>query len=128
MKREDTYNKYIDDFLAGKSEQERVDFLEKDFTRRYSAVMAWKRRQEIKQAAEMSGVDDILLLLTRARMAVENAKSLSDEDLSKIDDAIDTLSVSVGRCREAMTQREIEALERQQQEIQKRLDRLKGRV
>ena len=126
MKKEETIQKYVDDFLAGKSEQERIEFLEKDLSRRYSAIMAWKRRREIKEATKLSGVDDILLILSQAKRAIENAKSLCDSDLSKIQDASDAVSEAITRYRQLKTQKEIEILEKQQQEIQKRLNALKG--
>ncbi len=128
MKKEETIEKYLDDFLAGKSDQERIEFLEKDLSRRYAAIMAWKRRREIKEATKLSGVDDILLLLGQAKRAIENAKTLTDTDLCKIDDAKDAISITIDKYRQIKTQKEIEILEKQQLEIQERLNRLKGKV
>ena len=47
MKKTDTIALYLEEYLNGKSDEDRQRFYEKPVEKQYSTIMAWKRRREI---------------------------------------------------------------------------------
>lgn len=126
MKKEETLRRYVDDFLAERSAEERAEFEKKDIERQYSAVMAWKRRRDLKQAAQESGAEAILTNLGKVRLAIESSKSLTNTDIEKIRIQLNQMTAALVACEKRLIDEEIAELSRQQEEISRRLAKLRG--
>ncbi len=128
MKKEDTIRKYIDDFLAEKSEEEREAFMQKDVARQYSAIMSWKRRMDIKRAGEISGTETILGMLLQLRRAVEIGKDMTEEDCIKIISAAEGIKVAAEQVRVRLDEKELAELQRKHEEIERRIRELQEKA
>lgn len=50
--REDTIRQYAEEYLAGRSDEQRQEFFSKPIARQYSNIMAWRRRNDKRQAVQ----------------------------------------------------------------------------
>lgn len=128
MKKEDTINKYIVEFLAEKSEEEREAFVQKDVARQYSAIMSWKRRMDIKRAEEISGAETILGMLAQLRRAVEIGKDMTEEDCIKIISAAEGIKSAAEQVRIRLDEKELAELKRKHEEIERRIRQLQEKA
>lgn len=92
-----------DEYLKGRSEEERRLFDEKDVDKQYGAIMAWKRRRQesskkIKETAdekEEATVSSIVAVLNKVRDDIHSLKSLTDEDRGRLYDAFNAATDQV---------------------------------
>lgn len=92
-----------DEYLKGRSEEERRLFDEKDVDKQYGAIMAWKRRRQesskkVKETAEEkeeATVASIVAVLNKVRDDIHSLKSLTDEDRGRLYDAFNAATDQV---------------------------------
>lgn len=85
MKKSETIALYIEEFLEGRSEEERQRFHEKDLAKQYSSIMAWKRRRDLASNADnLSSVTSMFETLKKIRKAIPNLEVLPQKDADKL--------------------------------------------
>lgn len=127
MKREETIRLHLEQYLEGKSEEEREAFLAKDLNRQYSAIMAWKRRAGLKKAAEGITAADLLKHIRSITRLIPLATSLTPRQVTEITEALDEAREMIGNYERDRARRELQELERQQKDLQSRIDMLKSK-
>ena len=128
MKKEDTIQLYIEEYLSDKSDEQKTEFRNRDIARQYSTIMAWKRRRSLKVLEQQSDASSILAALRQVRMSIEASKDMSETDMNKIKEAVTQISESIASCELRRDLREIEELQRRQDEINRRLETLRGKT
>lgn len=127
MKKEDTIKLYAEKYLEGKSEEKRNEFFAKDVNRQYSAIMAWKRRESLKDK-EALNVNDLLRHLRSLRRLIPLIEDLTSKDIDKLTAETDEIRKLLDSYESEKARKELERLEREQQELQQRIEMLKNRV
>lgn len=127
MKKEDTVKLYAEKYLEGKSEEKRNEFFAKDVNRQYSAIMAWKRRESLKDE-EALNVNDLLKHLRSLRRLIPLIEDLTSKDIDKLTAETDEIRKLLDSYESEKARKELERLEREQQELQQRIEMLKNRV
>lgn len=127
MKKEDTIKLYAEKYLEGKSEEKRNEFFAKDVNRQYSAIMAWKRRESLKDE-EALNVNDLLRHLRSLRRLIPLIEDLTSKDIDKLTAETDEIRKLLDSYESEKARKELERLEREQQELQQRIEMLKNRV
>lgn len=126
MSKEATVEMYQEEFLAGKSDEDRARFFNKSIEKRYASIMSWRHKKRSKENKSLSAKEIIdHIKLTRSKI---NGLSvgLNAIDLDNIDRNLDDLKSFISEYRQRLVQNEIETLEKHQEEITRRLRELKG--
>lgn len=92
-----------DEYLKGKSDEERRMFDEKNIDKQYGAIMAWKRRKlesskkvkETVEEKEEATVSSIVAVLNKVRDEIHSLKTLTDEDRGRLYDAFNAATDQV---------------------------------
>lgn len=85
MKKTDTIALYIDEYLNGKSDEDRQKFYEKSVEKQYSTIMAWKRRREIANSnANPASVSAMVETFKKIKKAIGELDSLSPKDADRL--------------------------------------------
>ena len=125
LTKEEAVNKYQEEYLKDKSEEKRNEFVSKPLNTRESAIMAWKRRTELrnKKAEGLSAADVIRHASSLAAM-IETTENFTDKELEKMHAAIDAAKETLNNFHKIRNGRELRALERSRDEIQARINAL----
>ncbi len=92
MKKTDTIALYLDEYMSGKSEEDKNKFLEKPVDKQYAAIMAWKRRKEISGATGSPASPAAMLeVLKKIKKAIPELDSLSQKDSEKLRTALNEI-------------------------------------
>lgn len=127
MKKSETIEKLAEAYLADKNEEQRRAFWEKDENRRYSAIMAWKRRNELKEAGA-ANIPDIIRTIRSAVKEIGRLESLPEREAEKLLDEIDALRRNVTDFDSIRALREIRELEEQKARLEKRMQELRAKA
>ncbi|MBD5221517.1 MAG: hypothetical protein HDS70_04010 [Bacteroidales bacterium] len=110
-------------YLRGKS-QEMIDrFRAKSLEHQYISLKNWESRMRKKNVKENS-MEAISLSIENLRKAFKSASNLSSEDISELHASIDSLHSDLNDAQEKIRIAMITDLERQQEEIRKKLEEL----
>ncbi|MBD5212226.1 MAG: hypothetical protein HDS74_07025 [Bacteroidales bacterium] len=110
-------------YLRGKS-QEMIDrFRAKSLEHQYISLKNWESRMRKKNVKENS-MEAISLSIENLRKAFKAASNLSSEDISELHASIDSLHSDLNDAQEKIRIAMITDLERQQEEIRKKLEEL----
>lgn len=131
MTKEETVMALREEYLAGKSDEKREEFLNKPMDKQYSTLQTWKhRKQKTASARKPQSASEkqktISDCLADARKLVNESADLSEASLAKVRAQVDGLYAAI---REELVRRresEIADLERQQREIMARLEELRN--
>lgn len=133
-KREETIQRYLSEYLEGKSDEKRREFMERSLEKQYAAIMAWKYRREEKKGSRHKNRNSRLQGLSAAEV-IKHIKSLPDliDMIENLQDAdFDVMYAGLDAAREALHNyhsnrraREIAALEMERDEIQRKIDALR---
>lgn len=126
MKKEDTIRLHLDRYLDGKSEQKRADFLAKPVAQQYAAIMAWKRRNDIREQAAITA-QDLLKHIRSLQKLIPLATDLTPKDIEKLTQETSEVMSILGDYERQRAHREIEALEREQEELRNRIESLRNK-
>lgn len=129
MAKIDTINKYINEYLNGKSEEAVARFRQKDEARQYQSIMTWRYnlRKKNKAKPQPESNPTPQTLLRNVRSAIEK----SDLTISNIDEItleLNSLLGYVADYRRKLTLQEIDRLEQQKTEIAERLTALRSEM
>lgn len=119
MRKKDTVAKYLNDFLAGRSEQYKATFLAKDIEHQYLSIYSWlRRRSEKSRRPALPGIADQILAAARR---IAKVAYLEDNEESDIRAAVAAVEKELDNARERRRQNEIEKLEKEHEMIAERL-------
>lgn len=124
-KKEETIEKYLDEFLKNRSEEQKSEFLSRSTDRQYASIMAWKHRQ-YGARKEMQDVESLIDGLRTVRKTIPLLTDMDDKDLKRLRKEIASLESAVTVYETQQREREIRELEAQQRELERRLAELRG--
>ncbi len=134
MAKIDTVNKYIGEYLSGKSPEAAERFRAKDVSRQYQSIMTWRYNQR-KRAAASAAVPAAeetpkspAEMLRAVRRDMERRRDLTEEMLDELTAELDGFAEFVRQTRHRMRLAEIETLETRREEIAERLKTLRRQV
>lgn len=125
--REETIRQYADEYLAGRSEEQRQEFFNKPIDRQYSNIMAWRRRNEKRQAPAVEAMDVAAVIKHAQALStlIDLTETLTEAEMLALREAVDAASATLDSYYRVRNTRELQALKQQQEEIQRRIDQLR---
>lgn len=124
-KKEETIEKYKEEFLGNRSEEARREFLSRSIDRQYASIMAWKHRQYSADKG-MHDVESLIDGLRVVRKSLPLVENIDEKDLKKLRKELGLVEVAIAAYEKQQRVKEIKELEQQQKELVKRLTILKG--
>ncbi len=124
--KEATVQAYLKEYLEGKSEGRRNAFLLKDIDRQYSAIMAWKRRKEMKEESKGISAQDIIKHASSLSELIDMAENFTDREAQKLHEALDAAKEHLDNFHRVRKSRELRELQKAQEELQRRIDSLRA--
>lgn len=126
-KREDTISQYAEEYLAGRTEDQRREFYERPIGRQYSNIMAWKRRQEKRnEAPEPVDVAAVLKHARALSSLIDMTTTMTEQEMQAMHAAVDAAKDTLNNYYRVRNTRELKELKRQQEELQRRIDQLRA--
>lgn len=124
--REETIRQYAEQYLEGRTEEQRREFYERPMARQYSNIMAWKRRQEKKNPpVEALDVASVLKHAQSLASLIDMTDTMTAEEMQAMHAAVDAAKETLNNYYRVRNTRELQELKRQQEEIQRRIDQLR---
>lgn len=124
MSRQDTVNKYIDEFLQGRGPEACERFRSKDLNKQYSSIMQWRRKVRIQESTPRS-TREITDMLKKVGQMIVNAPEFAEDDASAVSHELEVLRQTVGVTLEKRREAQIQALEEESRRIASRLEQLR---
>lgn len=131
MSKQETINKYREEFLKGRSEAFIAKFNEKDEPRQYQSIMTWrynrrKGRKDDSAARNAAAEETPLQLMDRLKHAIMKLQDTAE--LDEVGEQVQNLQALVADKRRRMMLQEIDNLENSRQEISRRLEMLRQQL
>ncbi|MCM1378079.1 MAG: hypothetical protein NC097_06890 [Clostridium sp.] len=126
MKIEEVVRKFQEDYLKGKTQEEREAFFAKDIKRQYGNIQAWKRRSIVKASREELAPEDIVTNLKCAIQHIKNLTKVSDKELGKISREIDNLRELVDDFGRIRRENQLKELRQQQRQLERMISDLEN--
>ena len=132
MSKQETINKYREEFLKGRSEAFIAKFNEKDEPRQYQSIMTWRynrrKGQKGSDAARSAAIaaETPLQLMDRLKHAIMKLQDTAE--LDEVGEQVQNLQALVADKRRRMMLQEIDNLENSRQEISRRLELLRQQL
>ena len=125
-----------EEYLRGKSEEERRQFDEKDVDKQYGAIMAWKRRKneaqkkakETVEEKEEATVSSIVAVLCKVKDDIHSLKALTDEDRGRLYDAFNAATDQVNNFDRYKKSELLQRLESERDEVFRHGESLNRRI
>lgn len=125
--REETIRQYAEQYLEGRTEEQRREFYERPMARQYSNIMAWKRRRERKNpTVEALEVAAVLKHAQSLAEMIDMTETMTEAEMQAMHAAVDTAKETLNNYYRVRNTRELHLLKRQQEEIQRRIDQLRS--
>lgn len=125
--REETIRQYAEQYLEGRTEEQRREFYERPMARQYSNIMAWKRRRERKNpTVEALEVAAVLKHAQSLAEMIDMTDTMTEVEMQAMHAAVDTAKETLNNYYRVRNTRELQLLKRQQEEIQRRIDQLRS--
>lgn len=125
--REETIRQYAEQYLEGRTEEQRREFYERPMARQYSNIMAWKRRRERKNPTiEALEVAAVLKHAQSLAEMIDMTDTMTEAEMQAMHAAVDTAKETLNNYYRVRNTRELQLLKRQQEEIQRRIDQLRS--
>lgn len=134
MAKIDSVNKYMEEYLAGKTPEQREKFMAKDVDHQYQSIMTWRynmRRRNAPKVAKKTIAEEQprqytpLEIIARARATVEEGAPLKEAEVQELCQSIDAFKAYLQHYLQRCRREEIRALESRQEEIAARLRTLR---
>lgn len=117
---------YLEEYLKDKPEDWKGEFLAKPIERQYSTIMGWKRRNEIKSKARGLNPADVIKHASALASMIELTENFTEKEQQKMIEALDAAKEKITNFQRIRDARRLRALERQQEEIQQQINRLRS--
>lgn len=125
--REETIRQYAEQYLEGRTEEQRREFYERPMARQYSNIMAWKRRRERKNpTVEALEVAAVLKHAQSLAEMIDMTETMTEAEMQAMHAAVDAAKETLNNYYRVRKTRELQLLKRQQEEIQRRIDQLRS--
>lgn len=125
--REETIRQYAEQYLEGRTEEQRREFYERPMARQYSNIMAWKRRRERKNPTiEALEVAAVLKHAQSLAEMIDMTETMTEAEMQAMHAAVDAAKETLNNYYRVRNTRELQLLKRQQEEIQRRIDQLRS--
>lgn len=124
-KKVETIEKYIDEFLKNRSEEQKIEFLSRSVDRQYASIMAWKHRQ-YGSKSDMQDIEGLIDGLRSVRKTIPVVLDMNEKDLKRLRREVAALESAITTYEQQQREREIKELEAQQRELERRLAELRG--
>lgn len=125
--REETIRQYAEQYLEGRTEEQRREFYERPMARQYSNIMAWKRRRERKNPTiEALEVAAVLKHAQSLAEMIDMTDTMTEAEMQAMHAAVDTAKETLNNYYRVRNTRELQLLKRRQEEIQRRIDQLRS--
>lgn len=129
MKKTETIALYIDEYLNGKSEEERQQFYEKPVDKQYSTIMAWKRRRDLAGSnANVSSVAAMTEALRKVKKAIPALDSLSPKDADRLRTALHEIYYDIDNFDKIKKGQLLRELESEKEKIIKQTESLDKKI
>lgn len=133
MKKTDTIALYIDEYMSGKSDEDRNKFLEKPVDKQYAAIMAWKRRKEIAGASGSPASPAAMMeVLKKIKKTIPELDNLSQKDADKLRSTLNEIIYDIDnfdKIKKAQLLRELEnekdRISRQGEDLDRKIEALR---
>lgn len=127
--KEDVVNRYQEEYLSGRPDDVREAFFQKPVATRYSAIMAWKRRNELRnKRPEGLSAADVIRHATSLAGMIETTDNFTDKEMERMHAAIDQAKEALNNFYRIRYERELRQLERSRDEIQQRIDEIRSKI
>lgn len=123
--KEDTIRKYLDEYLKNKSEDKRQEFMSKSESKQYAAIMAWKRRNELRDKERGLSAADVIKHAASLKTLIELTDNFNEKEMERMYEALGEAKTSLDNFHRMRKEREIKRLEQEQRELQDRINRLR---
>lgn len=125
--REETIRQYAEQYLEGRTEEQRREFYERPMARQYSNIMAWKRRRERKNpTVEALEVATVLKHAQSLAEMIDMTETMTEAEMQAMHAAVDAAKETLNNYYRVRNTRELQLLKRRQEEIQRRIDQLRS--
>lgn len=129
MKKTETIALYIDDYLNGKSDDDRQRFHEKPVDKQYSTIMAWKRRREIANSnANLTNVSAMVETFKKIKKAIAELDTLSSKDAEKLHIAINEIICDIDNFDKIKKSQLLRELESEKERIARETENLERKI
>lgn len=126
MKIQEVVRKFQEDYLKGKTQEEREAFFAKDIKRQYGNIQAWKRRSIVKASREELAPEDIVTNLKCTFQHIKNLTKVSDKELAKISREIDNLKELIDDFGRIRRENQLKELRQQQRQLERMISDLEN--
>lgn len=126
MKREEFVEKFLEEFLDGKDDDYREDFLSRPLDRQYGTIQTWRRRRMAKIAKEDVSAIDIIDTVKCAAAQINNLQAISPKEMEKLNKAIDTFKENLDNFENIVRQRRLRELQQMREQLEKEISQLEG--
>lgn len=123
--RELTVAQYRDEFLSGRSQSAREEFLSRPLDKQYASIIQWRRNKRLRESIP-AATSEIIAALDNVRDLISNAAEISQADASAINERLDSLHVHLAEYLEKQKARTISELEAESARIADKLRTLRG--
>lgn len=127
MGKQETVDKYKEQFLEGRSEEARARFLSKDIDKQYISIMGWRRRNKMKKEKDTPSASNIILELRSVRKNIVNV-DLTPKDAERILREIDALKGSVENYEKLVAEKELHRLEADRRKMSEMIEALREKI
>lgn len=135
MKKTDTIAFYKEAFLAGKPEEVRTRFEEKDVEKQYSSIIAWRRRQRKAESKNEEPTPEdtltpasIIDSLKQIKDAVPQLESIAQHEREQILGLLGDITSDIHNFDRIKKSQLLSRLESEQQEIDRQRNSLQERI
>ncbi len=133
MKKTDTIALYLEEYLNGKSDEDRQRFYEKPVEKQYSTIMAWKRRREIANSnANPTSVSAMVETFKKIKKAIGELDTLSPKDADRLRGALNEIYYDIDnfdKIKKSQLLRELESekerIARESENLDKKIEALR---
>ncbi|MDE5714423.1 MAG: hypothetical protein K2I16_12500, partial [Muribaculaceae bacterium] len=120
---------YIDEYLNGKSDEERQQFYEKPVDKQYSTIMAWKRRRDLAGSnTNVSSVAAMTEALRKVKKAIPSLDSLSPKDADRLRTALHEIYYDIDNFDKIKKGQLLRELESEKEKIVKQTESLDRKI
>lgn len=127
MKREDTIKMYIAQFLEGKSDSQREAFLSKDINKQYASIMAWKYRNNNKEAQKGIGYAELSRHIRSLGKLIPTATGLTGRQIANLKKSLADTIEMLDNFSQIQRAQELKELEQQRQALEAKIDELRSK-
>ncbi len=126
LSKEETVNKFIGSFLAGKTAEYAAKFRERPLDSQYISIMNWRRKNNGVETPATRGAVKVVNHLRRARNEMDRASGLTPAHIASVERELQSFQEYVADYRQNINNRRIAELELKRSELDRQIEALRG--